>query len=228
MNNFELGLKNPIWYALEEAHKEFSMTYDGVKFYDPEICPFGAFEDASKTARALNEYAKLVDSFFLVSENEDPTFDEDFVVLDQKFECIQMIINALKPCEITETIVPLTEKHRDAVYDLVWLTMPGYYKKRTLDMGGYFGIFKEENLVSIAGQRIQTNHFIEISAVVTHPDYTRQGLAKQLVVHTTQEISKTGKKAILHVTKGNPAIKLYEKLGYELTRDMNWWYFHKK
>ena len=39
---------------------------------------------------------------------------------------------------------------------------------------------------------------------------------------------KTGKRAILHTTKGNPAIKRYEKLGYHLTREMNWWYFNKK
>ena len=95
-------------------------------------------------------------------------------------------------------------------------------------MGEFYGIFKEGKLVSVSGQRIQTNSFIEVSAVVTHPDYTRRGFAKQLTAHVTQEILKTGKKAILHVTKGNPATKFYEKLGYEFIRDMNWWYFLKK
>lgn len=95
-------------------------------------------------------------------------------------------------------------------------------------MGKYFGIFKNGKLVSIAGQRMQTNHFIEVSAVVTHPDYTGKGLAKQLIAHNTKEILKENKTPILHTNKGNLAISLYEKLGYELTRDMNWWLYRRK
>lgn len=228
MTNFERTLKNPVWYALNETHEKFLISFNGVKFYDPQICTFGAFEDDANTAEALNAYAQQVDRFFLVSENNIPKYDADHVVLDQKIEGVQMVLEALKACEITETIMPLTLKHMDEIYDLVWLVMPEYYQKRTFEMGDYFGIFKNGKLVSISGQRMQTNSFIEVSAVVTHPDYTRRGLAKQLVAHSTNEILKTGKKAILHTTKGNAAIKLYEKLGYKITRDMNWWYFHKK
>lgn len=228
MNNFELTLKNPVWYALDEVHKKFLIDYDGVKFYNPEVCPFGAFQDADKTASALNEYAKLTDSFFLVSENGIPTFDENFVVFNRKIEGVQMVLDTLNAVAITENIIPLTHKHIDEVYNLIWLVMPGYYKKRTFEMGKYFGIFNDGKLVAISGQRMQTNNFIEVSGVVTHPDYIRRGLAKQLVTHTTNEILKTGKRVILHTTKGNPAIKLYETLGYKLTRDMNWWYFYKR
>ncbi|RKR12230.1 FR47-like protein [Maribacter vaceletii] len=229
MDNFEQTLKNPVWHALNEAHKKFVITLNGVRFYNPKICSFGAFEDPEKTSKALNEYAKLTNYFFLVSENTDPKFDEDFVVLERKIEGVQMVLKgALEDCNITEEIVPLTEKHVDKIYDLIWLVMPGYYKKRSFDMGSYFGIFIDNKLVAVTGQRIQTNSFIEVSGVVTHPDYTRRGLAKQLVAYTTKEILKTRKKAILHTTKGNGAIKLYEKLGYTLTREMNWWYFHKK
>ncbi|MDY0779784.1 GNAT family N-acetyltransferase [Tenacibaculum sp. IB213877] len=221
-------LKNPVWFALEEAQKKFVIDFDGVKFYDPKICPFGAFEDVSKTANALNKYAKLTDKFFLVSEDKNPATETDLVKLHKKIEGCQMVLESLTETEITEEIVPLTEDYIDEIYNLVWLVMPGYYRKRTFDMGKYFGIFKDNKLVSITGQRMQTDDFIEVSAVVTHPDYTRRGLAKQLTIHTTQEIIKEGKHPILHTTKGNPAIKLYEKLGYTVTRDMNWWYYHKK
>ena len=221
-------LKNPVWFSLNETHQKFALDFNGVKFYDPQICPFGAFENVFETANALNEYAKLTDSFFLVSEHEIPATETDFVKLDKKIEGCQMVLEELLASEITEKIVPLTEEHIDEIYNLVWLVMPGYYRKRTFNMGDYFGIFKDGKLVSITGQRMQTDDFIEVSAVVTHPDYTRRGLAKQLTVHTTKEIIKSGKHPILHTTKGNPAIKLYEKLGYKLTRDMNWWYYHKK
>ncbi len=221
-------LINPVWQSLCETQKLFSLEYEGVKFYDPNICTFGAFTNASKTAIALNEYAKLTDSFFLVSENEAPTFDTNFVILNRKIEGCQMVLENFIEAEITEQIIPLTNIHLEEVYKLIWLVMPGYYQKRTFEMGKYFGIFKNEKLIAIAGQRMQTNDWIEVSAIVTHPDHTRKGYAKQLTSHITQEILKENKRPILHTTKGNKAIGLYEKLGYTLTRDMNWWHFYKK
>ncbi|GAL77810.1 acetyltransferase [Algibacter lectus] len=140
-----------------------------------------------------------------------------------------MVLNQLSDVEITEDIVLLDESYIEEIYNLVWLVMPGYYKKRTFEMGGnYYGIIKDDKLVAIAGQRMQTDLFIEVSAVVTHPNYTRKGFAKQLIAHNTKEILKVNKQPILHTNKGNLAIPLYQKLGYELTRDMNWWLFHKK
>ncbi|MEY8861743.1 GNAT family N-acetyltransferase [Tenacibaculum singaporense] len=225
MNN---KLENPVWHSLRETHEKFAINYDGVKFYNPIVCPFGAFTDVSKTTDALNEYSKLTDKFFLVSENKTPTYDKDKILLYKKIDGCQMILEDLTDFDIIEEIVPLTEEHIDEIYNLVWLVMPGYYRKRTFDMGKYFGIFKDNKLVAVTGQRMQTDNFIEVSAVVTHPEHTRKGLAKQLSQHVTKEILKTGKHPILHTNKGNPAIQLYEKLGYKLTRDMNWWFFHKK
>lgn len=224
----EHKLKNPVWYSLCETHKNFVINFDGVKFYDPKICPFGAFTSTSNTSNALNHYAKLTNSFFLVSEDKDPIYDNNYLTLHKKIDGCQMVLNSTVNLEITENIIPLTERHINDIYNLIWLVMPGYYRKRTFDMGKYFGIFKDEKLVAITGQRMQTDSFIEVSAVVTHPDYTRQGLAKQLTQYTTNEIIKVGKHPILHTNKGNPAIKLYKKLGYELTRDMNWWHYQKK
>ncbi len=224
----ENKLKNPVWFSLQETHHKFITSFEGVHFYNPTICPFGAFEEVKHTKNALNEYAKLTDSFFLVSEKDIPIFDENYVELEKKINGCQMVLNQLQPTSYTEEIIKLTEEHVDEIYDLVWLVMPGYYRKRTFDMGDYYGIFKDGKLVSITGQRMQTTDFIEVSAVVTHPDYTKRGYAKQLVHFVTNEIIKVNKLPILHTNKGNPAIGLYQKLGYKLTRDMNWWLFRKK
>ncbi|WP_435181053.1 GNAT family N-acetyltransferase [Cellulophaga omnivescoria] len=228
MPTLEDQLKNPVWYSLQETHKKFAVTFNNVKFYNPEVCPFGAFYDTSTTKKAANSYAQTTDKFFFVSEAETPLIDDSTLFLEKKVEGCQMVLNTLAHVKITEEIVLLDEIFSDEIYNLVWLVMPGYYRKRTFEMGKYFGIFKSGKLVSVAGQRMQTNLFTEVSAVVTHPSYTRQGLAKQLIAHNTKEILKENKTPILHTNKGNPAIALYQKLGYTLTRDMNWWLYAKK
>ena len=228
MTSLEKKLENPVWASLNETHKKFVIEYDGIQFYHPDICTFGAFTDVTKTANALNEYSKLSKNFFLVSENEIPQIDSNLVFLEKKIEGCQMVLDNLIDIEIAETIIPLTKNHRDEIYDLIWLVMPGYYQKRSFEMGAFFGIFKEDKLVSISGQRLQSNDFIEVSAVVTHPDYTRRGYAKQLVAHTTKEILKSKKLPILHTNKGNSAIPLYETLGYKVSRDMNWWLYGRR
>jgi GNAT superfamily N-acetyltransferase len=228
MKNLKEKLKNPVWYSLNETHNTFLLEFDGVQFYQPDVCVFGAFFDASKTAKALNEYSKIADRFFLVAENQTPIIDTNNVILEKKIDGCQMVLENLIDLEITENIVLLTDDYIDEIYDLIWLVMPGFYKRRGFEMGKYFGIFKDSKLVSITGQRMQTDDFIEVSGVVTHPNYTKRGYAKQLVAYTTKDILKEKKLPILHTNKGNTAIPIYEKIGYKLTRDMNWWLFRKK
>ena len=150
MKNIEEKLKNPVWYSLNETHKKFLIEFDGVQFYKPEICNFGAFFDETKTAKALNEYSKIADKFFLVSENQVPIIDTDHVVLEKKIDGCQMVLENLIDIEITENIVLLSEKYIDEIYDLIWLVMPGFYQKRGFEMGTYYGIFKDNKLVSIS------------------------------------------------------------------------------
>ena len=228
MITLEDKLKNPVWYSLNETHKNYAIHFDGVQFYNPEINIFGAFFDANKTTKASNKYSELTKKFFFVSEDQTPLFDDHKIILEKKINGCQMILDKLVNVDITEEIVLLTQENIDEVYDLIWLVMPGFYQKKGFEMGNFYGIFKENKLIAISGQRMQTDSFIEISSVVTHPNYTRKGFAKQLIYHTTKEILKQKKLPILHTNKGNPAIGLYEKLGFKISRDMNWWLFSKK
>ena len=228
MTILKYQLRNPVWHALNETHKTFAVQFEGVRFYSPKICTFGSFFDETKTAKASNEYVKTSDAFFFVSENKIPMVDNANVIFEKKIDGCQMVLSKFKKVQITEDIKLLDETYIDEIYNLIWSVMPGYYEKRSFEMGNFYGIIKNEKLVSIAGQRMQTNLFIEVSAVVTHPDYTRKGYAKQLIAHNTDEILKENKTPILHTNKGNPAISLYEKLGYKLSRDMNWWLYRKK
>ncbi|CAL2094340.1 GNAT family N-acetyltransferase [Tenacibaculum sp. 190524A02b] len=213
-------LENPIWHSLCETHEKFAITYNNVKFYHPDICPFGAFTHFEDTQQAMLKYAELTKDFFIVGETPKKPAS---ILFDKAVPCEQMVLEALAEPTYSHTIEKLTENHIQEIYDLVWLVMPGYYKKRTFEMGDYYGIFIDNKLVAITGERLQLNEFIEVSAVVTHPNYTRRGLAKQLVAHTCKKILDKGKIPILHVADKNvSAIKLYEKLGFKSIRKMVW------
>ena len=155
IDDSSLQLLNPAWTSLCETHEKFVIEYNNAKFYHPDICAFGSFINEEDTFNALNEYAKLTDKFFLVSENKTPSFDKRNIVLTKKIEGCQMILNQLIDIKIVEEIIPLTRKHIDEIYDLVWLVIPGYYQRHSFKMGDYFGVFKNNKLVAFTGQRMQ-------------------------------------------------------------------------
>jgi GNAT superfamily N-acetyltransferase len=219
-------LDNPVWFSLSETHQNFAVDYGSVKFYHPDYCPFGGFEKGNAIAKSIDEYSEMVDSFFIVGEKPELS---NLLKVNKELVCLQMIV--CNPIDITinDPIVKLTDEHIDALYELVNLVQPGYFKKKTTLLGNYYGIFKNEELVSVTGERMQMNDFIEVSAVVTHPNHTGKGYAKQLVIHTVNEIFKQNKIPYLHVIEDNKgAIQLYEKLGFTIRRKISFWNITKQ
>jgi predicted GNAT family acetyltransferase len=101
---------------------------------------------------------------------------------------------------------------------------PEYFKKKTYTLGNYYGIYIDNQLVAVTGERMQMNDFIEVSAVITHPDHTGKGYAKQLVAHTVNAIIAQNKTPFLHVSEANiGAVKLYEKLGFQTRKKISIW-----
>lgn len=91
-------------------------------------------------------------------------------------------------------------------------------------MGNYYGIYKNNQLIAVTGERMQMNEYIEVSAVITHPDHCGKGYAKQLVTHTVNSILDQNKTPFLHVAESNiGAIKLYEKLGFKTRKKISVW-----
>ncbi len=140
-----------------------------------------------------------------------------------------MILNNRINVEIKEEIIALTtSNHIEALFELVNLVQPGYFKRQTALLGKYFGIFKNNKLIAVTGERMKMNDFTEVSAIVTHPDHTGQGYAKQLIAHAVNIIFDQNKIPYLHVVENNiGAIKLYEKLGFTTRRKMSLWHISK-
>ena len=214
-------LDNPVWYSLSETHKNISINYHDVKFYDPAYCPFGGFIENNSIASQIDEYSKLINHFFVVGEK--PLFSGK-IFLKNELICLQMILEKRIEINIGEKIVELDDMFAEALSKLVNEVQPGYFKKKTNLMGNYFGVLKEGKLVSVTGERMKMNDFTEVSAVVTHPFYTGKGFAKQLVAHTANKIFDENKTPYLHVAETNfDAIRLYEKLGFKTRRRISFW-----
>ena len=214
-------LDNPVWHSLSECHKDFAVDHDTIKFYHPDYCPFGGFIKGEGIADHIYEYSLLVDNFFIVGEK--PKLP-DQLKLKTEIVCLQMIIKNKIDIEIKENIVTLTNENADALFQLVSLVQPGYFKKKTALLGNYFGIFKNDELIAVTGERMKMNDFIEVSAVVTHPHHTGKGYAKQLIAHTVNNILDQNKTPYLHVIEKNTGpLNLYEKLGFTSRRKISFW-----
>lgn len=222
----ETKLDNPAFYSLLEAHQGFAIDYDGCKFYDPSYCPFGGYNNTNTIANAIDNYSEHISNFFVIGKK--PKFS-DKVILNKELVCNQMILEKTIDLDITESIIELTTAaQKTELFDLVNLVQPGYFRPETAAMGSYFGIYKNNQLVAVTGERMQMNEYIEISAVVTHPQHTGKGYAKQLVTHTSNKIFTQNKTPYLHVAESNTgAIRLYEKLGFRTRRKISFWNFIK-
>ena len=98
---------------------------------------------------------------------------------------------------------------------LIELTEPGPFRPRTIELGGYVGIFHDDELVAMAGQRMHPPGYREISAVCTHPSARRRGYASILTAHVANEIAARGETPFLHLASGNDAARsTYEQIGF--------------
>lgn len=221
MQNDPHKLDNPVWHSLNETHQNFAISYEGSKYYHPDYCPFGGFIDIDKTLESNDAYSRLTKEFYVVGEKPNVS---NKLVLKKDLVCNQMILDKPIYIEIKEEIIELQSHQSEELFKLVNLIQPGYFKNKTALLGSYYGIYKNNELVAVTGERMKMNDYTEVSAVVTHPDHLGKSYAKQLVAHTTNKIFSENKTPYLHVAKTNTAaINLYVKLGFWTSREISFW-----
>lgn len=214
-------LDNPVWNALSESHRDFSINHPDIKFYEPDYCPFGAIATSNDVSSPIDEYSSKCDNFYIVGQKPEVPSS---LRLKKELVCDQMVIEREIQLEPTEEIVLLGNNESEVLFSLVNLVQPGYFRTKTRLLGRYFGIFKDDMLVAVTGERMSMDSFIEVSAVVTHPEYTGRGFAKQLVMHTVNQILGENKIPFLHVTENNlSAINLYKKLRFRRRKKISFW-----
>lgn len=210
-------LDNPIWNSLNTSNAAMNLGNQEIAIFSPEVSPF-----VGMSSWDLISQNKLFE--FLPKDRAVSTLVADPFVVSENWELIfsiglyQMICQEPIPySEKKSSILPLNDAHIPAMLELTALTKPGPFTSRTIEFGNYNGIFENQNLVAMAGERLHLNAYTEISAVCTHPEFLGKGYAAMLVGMLSDQIHKSGKTAFLHVRKDNErAIALYERLGFEI------------
>jgi len=208
-----------VWRSLTTTHAPLSEGGDLARRFDPQVAGFVAIADTSPEAWAA--LADLVGpgEIVLLSAGGtiEPPADWGGEVGGHGY---QMILDGLTLSrEEDERIVPLTATHVPQMLALVEVTQPGPFRRRTIELGDYYGVFADGELIAMAGERLQTPEFTEISAVCTRPDARGQGLAAALTRHVANGIIVRGQRPILHVAEHNHnARRVYERLGFVVRR----------
>jgi ribosomal protein S18 acetylase RimI-like enzyme len=221
-------LHNPVYHALLSGDRHLSFGNEQVKFFDEQVSPFAGFEQVYE--KGFSDLYDLLPSgrkilYAIPSYFTQPAGWQ----LKHEIKGLQFVYEASQPIK-TEfpNVIPLVEMHVEQMMQLAKLTKPGPFGTGTIKFGSYFGIFENEKLVAMTGQRLHVENCTEISAVCTHPDHTGKGYAYTLLLHQLQLILQQDQKPFLHVREDNQrAIALYLRLGFTISRPMNF-YFMKR
>jgi predicted GNAT family acetyltransferase len=224
-------LDNPIWHALNTEQAHLTIGTSLAKRYQPGFSP--AVGLAEFSAEAFHDLAQLVPTGESARVYA-PQLDSELPgwTVQQRDELVQMVCEQpvaerlpvaekLPAAEVvgTASIMRLTEADVPDMLALTALAKPGPFQRRTIEMGRYFGIRCDGQLVAMAGERFHLTGYREVSAVCTHPDHRGKGYARQLVGSLVNDNFAEGIIPFLHAASTNaPAIHLYEALNFRVRR----------
>lgn len=209
-------LDNPAWCALTGPHRHLATINGMAARYPFDVSPITAVE--APTPQALADLAAIIPPGRMIGMGGSLELDPSLWVHEHEGKGVRMLCTAPDMVDAGDVaILELGAADAPEMVALVKLTEPGPFEDRTYLMGRYFGIRMDGELVAMAGQRLATDDYVEISAVCTHPAHRRKGYASILSSHVMQVIYDSGKTPFLHARADNVnAIRAYEKLGFEL------------
>ena len=221
-------LNNPVFYSLIGGDRHLGTGTDKVRYFNDAVSPFAGFEDGYK--KGFDNLYEMLPAgrriLYATPRNIEPPGNWQLVVA---IKGLQFVYENRQHFDISSSkLIPLQVKHVPQMVELAKLTKPGPFDVRTIEFGHYFGVFENDKLVAMTGQRLHVQQYSEISAVCTHPDHIGKGYGATLVQHAVNLILDQDKIPYLHVREDNErAIKLYQRLGFNVRSGMNF-YFMKK
>ena len=209
-------LDNLPWNALTGPQQDFAEGDGLARRYRRPFALFSAVERLDHDGwTALGQLVKPggVAILFQPHVEVDDRFSEV-----GRYSCYQMIADGplnLRAAAADTELVQLGADDADEMVALTSLTEPGPFFADTYQLGTYLGVRENGRLIAMAGERLRASGAAEISAVCTHPDARRRGLAAQLTSAMVEVIQQRGDLPLLHVAESNvAAIPVYEQLGF--------------
>lgn len=226
-------LYNPVFNALNTGDQRFSFGTVKVKYFDENMSPFVGIEDGYQ--QGFEELKEILPGkrYILYATPEHIDTPKGWNLI-QKVQGVQMVYHrpGLQPVETGEDPVrpiKLEEHNVPEMMELAKLTVPGPFGTRTIDFGFYYGIFQDNKLVAMTGQRLHVGKYTEVSAVCTHPDHVGKGYASILLQHQLKLVLEQEQTPFLHVRADNSrAIAIYERLGFSIRIPMNFYFMRLK
>lgn len=218
-------LDNPFWNAMNTDHLNMTEGNNEVRRYLPTISPFTAAKEYTPSAFDGMVKLSMPGDFMVVAGEYDAPKHPNLVV--HHFAPYQQMVygsDRFNPPEEDEVapIVTLTPANVPEMIDLVKLTRPGPFAQRTIEFGDYFGIFQDDQLVAMAGERAHLPGYAEVSAVCTRPGYEGRGYASRLIRQVMQGMLARNDIPFLHVATNNDrAISVYERYGFRKRIGLN-------
>ncbi|MGI9604024.1 MAG: GNAT family N-acetyltransferase [Acidimicrobiales bacterium] len=216
----EEQLDNPVWWALRGEQSPFAIASDdgSALRYRPTVSVFAAVDDVDARAwTALRQVAGPGGVVALMRAEIGPVSDGWTEVF--RGAVVQMVAPTVAPdFETHPDVTELTEEDGDDMFTLATTTRPGPFEARTSDLGRFVGVRRDGALVAMAGERFRISGATEISAVCTAETERGQGWGAQLTLEVARHIQARGEVAFLHVEPANPALALYERLGFTQRR----------
>jgi predicted GNAT family acetyltransferase len=176
-------LSNPFWFALRTEHAHFAVGKDPVMRYPADVIPFAGLHQYSAEQLLVLRHLLAPEERIFVAVDQIPEIDG--LVQVSHLSGLQLHFKGTYPQVHPEGIEVqrLGPDDAPAMVSLTDLAFPGFFRERTYELGSYFGIFRNRELVAMAGERLALPGFREISAVCTHPEHTGNGYATALIRH---------------------------------------------
>lgn len=204
-----------IWTALTTRQSHLSEGDVRARRFQTDVGPFAAALDTSDASVASLAALIPADGDISLLEPSPPSAPSG---VDISFTApgVQMITRAFTRAPRDLPVQPLGDADAEEMLALALLTRPGPFRARTHTLGRFIGIRDNGKLIAMAGERLQTDEFVEISGVCTHPDYRSRGYGAALLTDVGQRILDGGKTPFLHAYASNTgALALYRSLGFE-------------
>ncbi|HEU5066716.1 MAG TPA: GNAT family N-acetyltransferase [Sphingomicrobium sp.] len=214
-------LDRPIWTALSTRQAEFAVGGPLALRYKSDVEPFAAVEsDTEENLEALAQLLKPGETHILLQAQPSPL--PPGIRLTDEAAGVQMVAATTTTAPKPPEAIRLSDADSAEMLELAELTRPGPFRPRTHCLGNFWGIRREGQLVSMAGERMKIPGLTEVSGVATHPDWRGHGFARSLSAFVASEITRRGEIPFLHAFADNAAaIRLYETLGFTIRAAMH-------